>query len=712
MSPEKIEQQVILNDQAQVHGDITLIGKMVQVIKNPALWPDAVFHFLSAHRYILLLIAALEGSLLALFFLFKDLYLLSWGLWGLTAVLLLVSLWTTYTTVRYVRTPVRMMVMAVSTLAFFSLVGWQSWQITNPPTFAPQVFGIAIAELGEGGAFQRTSSTRAITDQIYESLCEELRRKQPAADGTGPATCPTPTNPVEGGNIAVTRIGVMPDSETAAAFGQRIGADVVVWGQLLSQENGGITLRFTVLESIDRVTNPDFPVVMHVTANANEILITERDLDNDVRQIKETVAKQSLLLFSFIRGMAAYLNQEYAETARQLESALEFVENDPLLTISPEGKSLIYYYLARANQNLSHVEEGQAMLQQAQAANPEEPAVLIALALGYRTQGLAAELDESTRLALNMLNDWLRTAPQDTNALFDRGLVYQIRRRYTEAAQDYQAVLQNNPEFYIAYIQLGVVTYELGQLAAAAEAIEAGIDLAERSGTNPAAAYLELGRIYQKAGEVDLAREAYWQAVSHNPHVDRIYLYFAQFIEEQGELDAALWAYEQMVEVSATKGWAYGELAGFYRRHRILEKALLNYERAIDFDNENPLLYAYLAETHFDLGHQEAALTAFERAVSLNAEAGIYTIYALYGGVLYQLGEFAAAVDMYQKSISLEPLDAGVWLNLGQTYTQLGQVAEAVDTYCKMLNLDDALAADKLEIARQHLAGFDQENNC
>jgi superkiller protein 3 len=167
-----------------------------------------------------------------------------------------------------------------------------------------------------------------------------------------------------------------------------------------------------------------------------------------------------------------------------------------------------------------------------------------------------------------------------------------------------------------------------------------------------------------------------------------------------------------MVEVSATKGWAYGELAGFYRRHGILEKALLNYERAIDFDNENPLLYAYLAETHFDLGHQEAALTAFERAVSLNAEAGIYTIYALYGGVLYQLGEFAAAVDMYQKSISLEPLDAGVWLNLGQTYTQLGQVAEAVDTYCKMLNLDDALAADKLEIARQHLAGFDQENNC
>lgn len=73
---------------------------------------------------------------------------------------------------------------------------------------------------------------------------------------------------------------------------------------------------------------------MHVTANANEILITERDLDNDVRQIKETVAKQSLLLFSFIRGMAAYLNQEYAETERQLESALEFVENDPLCLLS------------------------------------------------------------------------------------------------------------------------------------------------------------------------------------------------------------------------------------------------------------------------------------------------------------------------------------------------------------------------------------------
>ena len=712
MSPDKIEQQVILNDQAQVHGDITLIGKMVKVIKNPALWQDETFHFLSAHRYILLLTVALEGGLLGLFISIKNLYLLPWGLWGLAAVLLLVSLWTFYTTIRFAQTAVRSTIMVSSTIAFFGLVGWQSWQIANPSTFEPQIFGIAIATIGKGGEFRLTGDAREITDQIYENLCTELLKKQPATDENGLATCPTAANPAPTGNIAITRIGVMPDSATATAFGHRLGADMVVWGQLLSQSNGGVTLRFTVLESLERATNPDFPVVMHITANANEILVTERDLENDVYQVKETVAKQSLLLFSFVRGMAAYLNQDYAETEKELDDALKFVENDPLLTISPEGKSLVYYYLARANHNLGQVDEGQAILQQAQATNPDEPAIPIALALGYRTLGVATEIDANTRMALTMLNNWLQTEPEDTNALFDRGLVYQIRRRYEEAAQDYQAVLERNPEFYIAYIQLGVVTYELGELDKAVEAIEAGIELAEKSDTNPTAAYLELGRIYQRAGDLDLAQDAYWQAVSRNTHVDRIYLYYAEFIEEQGEFDAALWAYKQMVEVSINKGWAYGELAGFYQRRGILNQALMNYERAIDNNQDDPLLYVYLAETHFQLGHQEEALTAFEQAIALNEAISIYTVYALYGSVLYQLEEFEEAVRMYQKAIEIEPLDANVWLNLGQTFTQLGQIGDAVDTYCHVLTLADALESDQLEVVLQRLEGFDQEDNC
>ena len=90
MTEDKIEQRVVVSDNAQT-GDITLIGKIVYVIKNPAQWQDAIWGFLVRHRYFVLLAAIMEAGLLLLYLRFKNLYMISAGLWALAAALLITA---------------------------------------------------------------------------------------------------------------------------------------------------------------------------------------------------------------------------------------------------------------------------------------------------------------------------------------------------------------------------------------------------------------------------------------------------------------------------------------------------------------------------------------------------------------------------------------------------------------------------------------------
>jgi tetratricopeptide (TPR) repeat protein len=710
MAEERIEQKVTIKDQAQVHGNISIIGKVVNIVNNPAEWQDSIFRFLSTYRYVLILIIALEIALLALYWVYKDLHLIPWWLWGQCATLLSISVWSWYTHIRKPGSIARLTVAGSASLLFFFLIGWQTWHVVYPPAFQPQVFGIAVAEISKEGMLRQDARTREITNQIYERLCLNLEREYAARQSDAP--CADLGNLPDDRRVAVRRIGVVLDSKAAEEYGSRIRADVVIWGQLLSDEQAGVTLRFEVRETLDRAVNPDFPVVMPVTTSSTEILGVERDVPNDPFQIKEVAAQQAIIISSYVLGLIAYLDQDFPEAARQLALTIHIIERNPFLHVSDEGLSLIYFYLARAHIALGRVATGVEHLIQAQVANPAEPAIFISLALAYGSIGPPEGLDENLELALAKLNAWLLTNPNDSNALFDRGLVYEIQRKYANAAIDYEALLRNDPAYYIAYIQLGLVTYELGQFDEAVNWLRQGIARAEMAGTNPASAYVRLGEIYEKADQVGPAKQAYQQAIRYDPAIDRLYYFYAKFLENQGEMDAALHAYQEMAEVSHVKSWAYGELGSFYRRRSLLNNAVISYQRAINADHANPLLHTYLAETYWALGETDKALQAFAEAINRNERAAIYYVYESYAGVLFELGEFLQAAIMYERTLALRPINYPALLNLGRTYEEVAQIEDAIDSYCRIIELEGAFSEQQIQVARMRIELLSPEVRC
>ena len=685
-------------------------ASFVQVIKQPALWQDTIFNFLSVYRYFLLVVAVLLIALLALYWLYKDLYLIAWWWYATAALLLLAASWAFYTSFPPRRINLRIGISVISTLSLLAILGWQSWQIANPQVFDPQVFGIALAEVAEGGNASRTARTRELTDQVYERLCLDLARQYGREQEVDP--CADSFEGPDQRRVAVQRIGVIPDSKTANEFGEQIKADVVIWGRMLASERGGTTLRFEVLETLDKAINPDFPVIMPVTTTSTEILGVEQDVSDSPFEVKAVAAQQAIVISSYILGLIAYLDRDFPEAARQIETTLEIIQDSPALQVSSEGQGLIYYYLARAYHAINRVEQGQELLLLAQEANPEEPAILISLALGYGSIGPPEGLERYLQLALDKLNTWLTTNPEDSNALFDRGLVYEIKRQYANAAFDYETLLENDPGFYTAYIQMGLVTFELGRFEEAVDWFKQGIALAEEEGTNPASAYVRLGEIYEKAGRPVQAQEAYQKAIELEPESSGMLHYYAKFLESQQEMDAALLAYQQMAEVSYLKGWAYNELASFYRRRGLLEEAVFNYQRAVSADNNNPLYHTYLAKTYHEQGDDENALQAYEEATALNEGDGIYYVYDSYGGFLFNTGHYAEAAEIYQKSLELRPDNYPTLMNLGQTFNVLGEPSNTADAYCQVMEHDDTFTPEQIQAAKERLENLGLEMRC
>jgi Flp pilus assembly protein TadD len=88
-------------------------------------------------------------------------------------------------------------------------------------------------------------------------------------------------------------------------------------------------------------------------------------------------------------------------------------------------------------------------LRKAEASRPEDASLKVDLATAYFERGgtergsadQAADYD----LALQSLNEVLSRNPNDLVALFNRAIVYQQQKKYSEAAADWQHYLQLDP---------------------------------------------------------------------------------------------------------------------------------------------------------------------------------------------------------------------------------------------------------------------------
>ncbi len=129
----------------------------------------------------------------------------------------------------------------------------------------------------------------------------------------------------------------------------------------------------------------------------------------------------------------------------------------------------------------------------------------------------ASNLDETKRLykegqysqALESLNSYLSDTPNDSDALFLKGLVYNEQNRTEDAIKVFTALIEDHPELPEPYNNLAVLYANKGEYEKAKLALE----MALKTHPSYATAYENLGDIYAK-----MASEAYGRALQLDNH--------------------------------------------------------------------------------------------------------------------------------------------------------------------------------------------------
>jgi tetratricopeptide (TPR) repeat protein len=237
--------------------------------------------------------------------------------------------------------------------------------------------------------------------------------------------------------------------------------------------------------------------------------------------------------------------------------------------------------------------------------------------------------------------------------------------RLQQAAEGYEAILQQDPQHSDALYFLGIIAQQMGSYETGIQLISAAIS------RNPSAAHYHhsLGNLYLKLNRTAEAKASFCRAARLDPkYRDSLYAALSAEFERFKE------------ENSAEKCLALGNIKF---KDGLFEQAEMLYRRALELRPDHAECYRNLGQTFLRQDRLQEAVESFQKAVALNPHDA-----AAYGdlGITHQqLKNFAAAEDALLQSSKLNPGAPQTHYNLGNLLRQQFRLAEAIACYHRAL---------------------------
>ncbi len=179
--------------------------------------------------------------------------------------------------------------------------------------------------------------------------------------------------------------------------------------------------------------------------------------------------------------------------------------------------------------------------------------------------------------ALEKINQALKTDKYFSDAYYWKGRYYEIVGDTAKAVSSYSTAIENNPDFFNAYLQIAVL-YTAIKSDLAVEYYNSALEI------NPESieALQNLGLFYQNTGQLEKALATYKKAEKIQPdnailNYNKGYIY----LELKNELDSAVNEFTQAVVKYPQYYQAYYNLGLTYERKGNIEKALNNYSNSL-----------------------------------------------------------------------------------------------------------------------------------
>lgn len=306
--------------------------------------------------------------------------------------------------------------------------------------------------------------------------------------------------------------------------------------------------------------------------------------------------------------------------------------------------------------------------------------------------------------AIDAFQHVLKLNPRNAEAYCELGAVYTLKEKTDDALAAYLQALElpaSSQTHGVAHVCLARIYHSQGRFA---DAENHGQHATVMLPKNPEV-FFRLADTYLQRGKLDLARQAYQQALTLDADLAPIYQGLGKIAFLQNKLTEAGQYYQKALTLAPYHAETHYNLALVHRRlgqrsvgeasnpdalqHIAEAKSLMASFQQVKTYNEQTNRYRRhlleeptaleshlkLAAAHFEIGNHQEAIRAYQTATALHPD--VPALYHNLGGIYMQTGQFPEAVKAFQRLIQLDNTDAEAHLNLGWLHARLRKFDDA-----------------------------------
>ncbi|MCL4692004.1 MAG: tetratricopeptide repeat protein [Candidatus Hydrogenedentes bacterium] len=262
-----------------------------------------------------------------------------------------------------------------------------------------------------------------------------------------------------------------------------------------------------------------------------------------------------------------------------------------------------------------------------------------------------------------MLLDRMRT-----RFLFDRGVRLAERGNYQRALTYFEEVMQREPDYALAYANIGFCHYKLGAAGDAQRAYEQAQEL----DPNDPDTYYELGCIHHGQGQRNAALECFRETLRLQPNHAEAYTAM-----EQVRIELGMPAIETAPEPTADRA------TGQTKQPDLAEQVLQLLRKG---------------EDAYEEGNMEAALEAWNEAAKLDGKNP--RIHNNRAAAFFELQRHKEAIDACAHALRIDPNYTIAHVTRAEIFAALGNRDAVMREYAALNGVDDELAQQVLDLVK------------
>ena len=343
-----------------------------------------------------------------------------------------------------------------------------------------------------------------------------------------------------------------------------------------------------------------------------------------------------------------YLNSnDYARAETEFNKALALDPND---TFANYYLVITYLKTARRDAAIAHLKPAESLV--ASDADTAFAMAVVCLQANASCDGL------------NVMDAVERRSGFSPAQEFQLAELLTSRQKYAQAIVIFRHLATEQPESWIAKYNLAVALFEAGQAADAVPVLEQAVQ--ERPADTRVLSLL--GNVYESAGKLPQALDAYRRAVAADPGNEDIYLDYTRLLMDLDRYDDAIALIRQ----------------GFQNAH---DAYALNIR---------------LGAIELMQGSSHEAETAFQKAIAENPEVAIG--YVALAKAYMQEGRDQAAQDVLSSARKKLPLDFALEYVFGLASARLGNLKEAIQALTDAEKIDPAMVEPHYELGKIYMS--------